>query len=497
MGIIEKQGIQGTILTYTGVVIGFVTAGILLPIFFSKEQIGVLDVLNAWSMVLATLATLGINNVSNRLFPWFRDHNNNHNGYFGVLMIVFLSGLVLSIGVFFLIRPYILQTALEKSVLLPEYINLIIPLTVFTSLFLILDIYYAVLYKSVKGIVHKEVLQRVFILLSIFVFVFIVEDFPLFVYLYAAAICLPGVTILASLIKEKEFVLHINKNHFDKPLIKSMVSVAFFGVFVAFSNIMIQKIDILMIQDKLGTEEVATYSRTFFYGTLVAIPLRVLAKISAVVTAQAWKENKLELIKEVYRKSTIDQLLIGSLVLVGLWGNIDNVIRILGQEYADGKWVVFYIGVSNLFLMAAGVSGAIISTSNNYKILSVFVGLFGAIVILSNLIFIPIYGIKGAALASAISALIYSLMRHIFLWVKYGMQPYNYKHILIFAVAIVAYGSSLLLPDLYNGESHIISLCLDIAVRSSVILIVFMSLTLILRLSPDMMLTIRKFMKKS
>jgi len=497
VGIIEKQGIQGTILTYIGVVIGFVTAGVLLPSFFTQEQIGVLDVLNAWSMILATLATLGINNVSNRLFPYFRNQANRNNGYLGIVFIVLGIGLLLSIGVFYLIRPYIIEKASETGNLLPKYVDLIIPMTVFTALFLVVDIYFAVIYKSVKGIFHKEVLQRFYILIAILVFVLFIQKFPLFVYLYVAAICLPGITILVSLIRTKEFAVQINKQHYARPLVRNMVSVAFFGIAVAFSNILIQKIDILMIENFMETADVGVYSRTFFYGTLVAIPLRVLAKISAVVTAQAWKENKLQTIKDIYRKSTLDQLIIGSLVLIGLWGNIDNIIRILGPEYEPGKWVVVFIGLSNLFLMAAGVSGAIISTSKDYKVLTLFVGLFGALVIISNLIFIPRFGIQGAAMASALAALFYGLMRYGFLWIKHGMQPYNYRHLVIILFALVAYGINLIIPDLNNSAQPWISLCLDILIRSAAMLISFVMLVWFTKLSPDLNKYIDKIFKKS
>lgn len=496
MGIIEKQGLQGTILTYAGVLIGFVTAGILFPLLFSQEEIGVMDVLNAWSIILATLATLGINNVSNRLFPWFRNEKNHHNGYLGILFFVLGSGLLLSTGVYYLIRPYILKKALETGDLLPQFIDLIIPLTAFSALFLILDIFYAVLYRSVKGIFHKEFLQRIFILLAIIAFVVFVLDFPLFVYLYVAAICLPGVTLLFSLIREGKLVIHINRSILNKPLVVNMLSVAFFGVIVSFSNILIQKIDILMIQHFMDTKAVGTYSRVFFYGTLVAVPLRVLAKISAVVTAQAWKDNKLDTIREIYQKSTINQLLIASLVFVGLWGNIENILHIIGEDYAEGKWVVFYIGLSNLFLMAAGVSGAIISTSKEYRVLTLFVGLFGALVIVSNLVFIPKYGLYGAALASAISALLYSLLRYFFLLGKYKMQPYSYKHLLIILTAAGSFGLNLLIPDLYNPESHWLSISLDVLVRSAVMTISFILIARILNLSVDLTKWMGKFINK-
>ncbi|MCK5820700.1 MAG: oligosaccharide flippase family protein [Bacteroidales bacterium] len=497
VSIIEKQGLQGTILTYSGVVIGFITAGYLLPKYLTQEQNGVLDVINAWSLIFATLATLGINNVSNRLFPWFRNQKNHHNGYLGILFIVLFIGLLLSTGLYLILRPYILSNASETGKLLPQFVDLIIPLSVFTALFLVIDIYYAVLYKSIKGILHKELLQRVYILIAIAAYLIFAIDFPLLVLLYIAALSLPGLLILFSLIRDGEFVLHINKDNLTKDLKINMFSVASFGIIVSFSNILIQKIDILMIQHFLGTVEVGTYGRVFFYGTLVVIPLRVLSKISAVVVAQAWKDKDLKLISRVYNKSTIDQLIIGSLVLIGLWANIDNVIHILGPQYASGKYVVLFIGFSNLFLMAAGVSGAIISTSDYYKVLTIFVGIFGALVILSNSVFIPAFGISGAALASAISALIYSIMRFGFLWSKFKMQPYSYKHLLIILAASLSFGLNLLLPVLYNADNRTISIIADVLLRSSAIAISYIILIYLFKLSPDLENWIKKFSNKS
>ncbi len=485
MGIIEKQGIQGTILTYLGVIIGFITAGYLLPTHLSLEQNGVLDVLNAWSLIFATLATLGINNVTNRLFPWFRNHEKHHNGYLGILFIVLGMGLILAIGVYFLIRPYILANAEETGKLLPVYVDLIIPLTVFTSLFLIIDIYYAALYKSVRGIFHKDLLMRVFILIGILTYILFIEEFPIFILLYVAALSLPGILITFNLIIDKEFVIQINRETLNKGLINNMISVAFFGIIVSFSNILIQKIDILMIQHYLGTASVGVYGRVFFYGTLVAIPLRVLTKISAIVVAQAWKDKDHHSIAKIYQKSTIDQTLVGALVFIGLWANMDNIPRIIGAEYASGKMVVFYIGLSNLFLMAAGVSGAIISTSKEYRILTLFVAVFGALVIGTNLIFIPTFGIAGAAMASAISALAYGLMRFAFLWKRYGLQPYSSKHLIIVLLTLICAVLSGFIPDLYVAQSHLASLLLDIGVRSGSILMTYLLLAYFLKLSPD------------
>jgi O-antigen/teichoic acid export membrane protein len=497
VGVIEKQGLQGTILTYVGVAIGFVTAGLILPNLFDPELNGVLDLLNAWALVFATFATLGINNVSNRLFPYFRNKANHHNGYLGIVFIVLAGGLILTTGIYFIMRPFIVTKSLEETDLFANYADLIIPLAVFIALFLVIDIYYAVLFKAVKGIFYKEFLQRIFILIAIGIYFVKFIDFSGFVLAYLIALSLPGILILVSLTRDKELVFHYPKGFINKQLASSIVSVALFGIVVSFSNILIQNIDKIMIGSILGVAATGVYGRSFFYGTLVAIPLRVLSKISAVVVAQAWKDNKIEEINRIYTKSTIDQLIIGVLVFIGLWANIHNILHILPPEYADGKWVIFFIGLSNLFLMAAGVNGVIISTSKFYKILTVFVAIFGGLVIISNFIFIHLFGITGAAIGSAISAFCYGLMRYGFLWQKFKMQPYSYRHLLILGIGVLTFFISGLIPDLNHVDYKTPSLILDIIVRSGAMAIVYTSLIFLFRLSPDLEGFIRKYFYKS
>ena len=129
--------------------------------------------------------------------------------------------------------------------------------------------------------------------------------------------------------------------------------------------------------------------------------------------------------------------------------------------------------------------------------MTIFVGIFGVLIFLSNLVFIPNLGIQGAAIASAISALAYSLMRYGYLWIKCGMQPYSYKHLLIILVAVISYSINLTVPDLYSADNHTLTLLLDILVRSGTIAISYIILIRIFRLSPDLETWIRKLLKKS
>jgi O-antigen/teichoic acid export membrane protein len=485
VGIIEKQSIKGSFYSYIGVFIGFITAGILLPQIFSPEQNGVLDLLMAWSLVFATLATLGMNNVTVRLFPWFRNPANHHNGFFGILFWVNMAGFLLALLLYLVARPWIIADSLKTSGLFIRYVDYIVPLTAFTTIYLVIDIYYSVLMNAVRGIFLKEFIQRVIILVIILGFVGGLFHFSGFVLFYCVALSLPGVIIAILLMRDREFVIRPQPQYLTTELRKSLVSVAFYGITIAFSNILILYMDRILINSFLGLGETGVYGRAAFYGTLVSIPIRSVSKISAAVIGQQWKDEDHSAIDRLYRDTSLHQLVFGLFIFIVLCGNIPNIFHFLPQDYSSGPWVIVFIGLSNLFIMASGISGAIMTTSSHYRRLALFVVLFGIVALGGNVLLIPRLGITGAALAAAIASLFYSSLRFFFLRRRYGMQPYTRKHLLSVAVAAVAFLPAILIPDLFDPAHKYPTLVLDVAIRTLAMTAVFITLTLALRVSPE------------
>jgi len=496
LGIIQKQSVKGSIIGYAGVLIGFVTTGILQPKLLEIEEIGVLALLLSWSLIFATIATLGINAVSNRLFPYFRNSANKHNGYLFIVVITSITGFIVAMIIFWVLKPFIIKESLKETSIFIEYIYYIIPLTFFTLLFLVLDIYYAVIYNAVKGLFIKEFLQRVFLLLAILFLAFNIFDFGQFLIAWMIAISLPGIILLINLVKDGEFSLRPNISYLSKSLKKSMISVGFFGIIVAFSNIIVQTVDRIMIDNIINLGTTGIYHICAFFGVLVVIPSRtIINKISTVIIADAWKENDIKTINKIYSSTTINQLILGLLVFIGIWANINNVFTIL-PEYVEGKYVIFFIALANLFTMISGVSGPILTTSKYFRTLTYFIIIFGALVLITNLIFIKIYGLTGAALASVISVFIYCSLRYLFLYFKYKMQPYNYKHLIIIVIGIVVYVLNLLIPTIENSNHPTLFMIIDIFVRSSLIVLVFGFFIIKTKVSPELNENFSGYIKK-
>ncbi len=490
MGIIQKQTIKGTVISYMGVLLGFVTTGLLLPNWFSLEENGVIKLLVANTAIFAQLANLGFASITTRMFTYFRDRNSAHHGFLLIGIGVSVVGFLIALIVFYLLKDWLLLGRDEAgNQMLSQYIDLAVPMILAVTFFHLFDNYYKVLYNAVKGTLYKEVYQRFFILTAIVLFFFDVVDFNGFIWLYIIAYCLPTLMLMFSLILDGEFAVKSDPAFLTKDMTRSLYSVGFFGIMVGFSNIAILNIDSIMVNHYLGLSETGIYGITFFFGTLVIIPSRMVKKITSALLADAWKDNNLKLVQEIYTKTSINQFIIGALILIGIWGNIDNVFHILPEEFKAGRYVILLIGLSNLIEMGAGVSGTIISVSPHYRYMSHFMIILLILIVLSNMLFIPLFGLNGAAFASVFSYTIFILLRFFFLKKKYNMQPFNIKHIKVMVIALVTFGLQLLIPAL----QHFV---LDIAVRSLAITVVYGLLCIQFKASDELMANVA-YLKKT
>ena len=100
------------------------------------------------------------------------------------------------------------------------------------------------------------------------------------------------------------------------------------------------------------------------------------------------------------------------------------------------------------------------------------------ITIATNYILIPKYGINGAAMATAISVLLFNLIRLVLIKVKMNMHPFSLNTLKTIIVLLVIYYLHQYLPKFSI-------LLLDIFWKSSLTIIIYIPLVLILNLSDD------------
>jgi len=98
-------------------------------------------------------------------------------------------------------------------------------------------------------------------------------------------------------------------------------------------------------------------------------------------------------------------------------------------------------------------------------------------VIITNALMIPLWGMTGAAIASLISMAVFTILTVVILWKNYRLWPFSLIHIKALMVAIAIFIVSTLIPQM--------PLYIDVVVRSVIITVLFLSAVLFLDLSDE------------
>jgi O-antigen/teichoic acid export membrane protein len=480
MGIIIRQSLSNLIIIYTGLSIGYLSTIILSPLVLTEEQIGLLRVLINVSLMFSTFAALGALNIPSRFFPFFNDINKQHNGFLFFLILLGVVGFITFTIFFIALKDIISSFYIKQSPLLIDYYYYFIPLTFFMLFYNIFQIYIIQNQKTVVTNFIREIVIRLLIIMALLLYFINWINFHLMVQLYIIIYGIALISLGFYLKSQKLLFLKPILTIFKSKLIKDIYIYGGFALFGGASGIFIANIDGIMLSAISGLGATGIYTIAFLIATLVEIPKRSISQSVIALISEANKNNNFALLDKIYKKTSITQLIMGTLIFLLIWCNIDNLFMIIpnGQIYAEGKWVVFFIGLAKLFDLATGSNYEILSTSKYYKIDLIFVMILGILAIITNLIFIPIYGITGAALASAISVLIFNTFRYLFILIKMNLQPFtlnNFKELLIILLTFII---SYIIPEQIN-------FIIDILIRSLVIMITFIGLTLYFKISDD------------
>lgn len=478
MGLIKKQTIKGSIYSYLGIALGFLVTIISLKILTS-EQIGLTAILVAVSGVYSQFSTLGFTKVTERLFPYFRDIDKNHNGFMFITLSVGFIGFSISLITFLILKPYIVERNIENSSLLVDFIWYLVPLIFFRMFFNLLDSYNKMLFDATSGTLLSDFVYRAGNLLLLGAYFLNWINFSQFVFGFVFFLCLPAIYLALLLIYRKQFHIKPNTEFIKPPLRKEMISLSAFGIIGGVSSVALKQIDTIMLNEYTDLATAGIYSIIFYFHTVILIPSVALGKISSTIIADAWKNKDKTMIDDIYYKSSINQMFVSLLLFILVVSNLHNIIAVLGTNYIGTEWVIIFISLSSLIISSTGSSVQIIGTSHKYKIQTYSLGFLMILSVIFYRIFIPLLGMEGAALGSMLSLSGASLLRVFYLKKSMNLFPYKTTHLKCLAFGIIAWILTYLIPV-------IDFLLLDLFIRSLAISVIFIGFCYLFKISDDL-----------
>ncbi len=431
MGIIQRQGIKYSVLSYIGIAIGTISTLFIYPL--NLEAYGLAQFLISSAALLSPFVVLGINVLPIKFMPYFEDIGSGHRGFFSLLLLL---GLLLSVlfALFFTLgQEYITQYLVAinpvNATQLSQYIGYLLPYSILIGWNAILLNYII----SFQRIVIPNLLNNVMLKVALPVFILMTVyagwDYIRFIY---ALIGIQVVVLLGLLSYIRKLgQLHLNRIQwpFFRKRVRQMVSFSIYGMVGGIGGILAFRIDSIMIPALVGLSSNGAYSLAVFMANAIAVPTGSISRIASPILSKALKENDLTTIKQIYRDASLSLFWVGVLMYILLMANIKDLVSILPAERDLSVLipVAGILGAAKLIDMVTSVNSEIIGYSKFYRFNLFFIILLGVFSVILNYYFIQTLdmGLLGAAYATALSLLIFNTTKAAFIWIRFGIHPFQ------------------------------------------------------------------------
>tara|TARA_R110002126_G_scaffold277560_2_gene423552 strand:+ start:38664 stop:40151 length:1488 start_codon:yes stop_codon:yes gene_type:complete len=495
MGIVLKQSFKNTLFIYLGFLIGGINTLFLYTRFLEDEYYGLVTFLLSSSNLLMPLIAIGIHHTIVKFFSSYFTKVEKDKFLSSVLFLPLLIAIPMGFlgNVFY---EEISSYLSVKNPVIKEY-TFVIYLVAFACAYF--EVFYAwakVQFQSVFGNILKELWNRVVVMILLFAVYFEFITKAEFIYYLTGAYFLRMFVMMVY-----AFKLYFPKLTFSKPdNFNEVLRFSIYIILAGSAGAIILDIDKFMIPGKESLEKAAYYSVAVFIGSFIEAPSRAMLNILQPLTSKTLNEDNLKEVGSLYKKSSINLLLISGFFFVIINSNIQQLFSLLPKEYAGGALVVFMISLLKLYNGFLGNNGAIINNSKFYKIvLPLSLAMAFSVYFLNKLFYYELdMGTDGLALATLIVIFVSNTFRLLFVKSKFSITPFTNKSFLMLIIIIVFY----LLFNFWDFQvDHIyvfkfpVHPIINIALKSILITVLYLFLIIKLKISDDINTLFKRFYK--
>ncbi|MEL6636881.1 MAG: polysaccharide biosynthesis C-terminal domain-containing protein [Bacteroidota bacterium] len=477
MGVIKRQGIKQSLVNFIGVAIGALST---LTIYANeKEAYGLARFLLGTSLFFAPFISLGFTSVAIRFFPEFKENSERYRGFLGLLLLTVAFGATIFLGLSWLFRDALLEMYRDKSPLFQQFLPYLVPLSILTAFFQIFYNYCINFQRiTVPAIFQNGIKLSLPVLLLLFtggylslvgvangiVLNFVIVVLGMAGYLYGLG----------------EWHWRLDWSFMSRERWGRVWNYAAYGLAGSVGSILAIRIDEIMIPTLIDFRSNGIYAIAAFIGNTIMIPGNALIHLASPVIAQAIKDDNLTEVARIYRRVSTNLTLVGLFFFIGIIASVTDLFALMPKSHdlTEAFAVVLFIGLARIVDMITSVNNQIINYSPYYRFGMFAILLMGGINIAFNLWLIPRFGIIGAALATLASLSIYNLIKLLFIYYRYRIQPFSRQTLYLLGWAAVVYGLSTAYPS--QGRA-----LLDLVLRSVLITVLYLPVVLYFRISED------------
>ncbi len=412
--------------------IGAINILFLFTNFVSDTYFGLITFIFSTANILMPLMAFGTHNTIVKFYSTFKTRQSQ-NSFLSLMLLLPLVIIIPGIIITKLAFSFISDWISSENAIVKDYTWYI---AISAIVFGYFEVFYAwskVQLQSVFGNFMKEVFHRLctsILLISLY-----------FKYITVEQLVLGMVSVyVLRMVIMMVYAFSLRFPSFKRIRVSNISAIIKYACLIIIAGSvanMILEIDKFMIGKYVVIENVAYYGVAIYIATVIGVPSRAMHQITYPLTAKLLNENSMVELKSLYQKSSLSLFIIGGFIFLLIILNINELYKLLPQDYSDGFIVVFVIGFSKLSDTLLGNNNSILFNSDYYRVV-LLMGVFLAIMtVILNMYFIPNFGINGAAYATCIAMTLYNTIKIIFVRAKFKMQPFTSSTLKTLSLIIV------------------------------------------------------------
>lgn len=483
MGIVTSQSFKNTISTYIGFGIGALNTLFLYTYFISDVYYGLVAFMLSTANIIMPLMAFGAHNTIIKFYSAFKTKNSLNS--FLTLMLLLPLALIIPIGLIGCFTYEAIGEFLsQKNPIVKDYVWYIFVSAIAMAYFEVFFAWSKTQLQTVFGNFMKEVFHRVGVMLLLFAVYFKWLDVEQFI------VGIVGVYILRMLImKLYAFTVRFPVIKFYR--IEGLRAILKYSALIIVAGsiaTIILDIDSFMLGMYIPIQEVAYYGVGIYIATVIVVPSRSMQQILQPLTAQYLNDKNKVALKDLYIRSSQTLFIIGGFIFLIIIININTLYLLIPEEFSGGLVVVFMVGIAKLYDCLMGCNNVVLFNSDYYRVVLLFGVILTVLTVFLNILFIPMFGINGAAFATFLAVSVYNSIKIYFVKIKFDMMPFNKDTAKVLLLIVL----SVLFFYFWEFPFHPI---INIGLKTLLASIFYVLTILKLDVSEDISLVIKKYLK--
>lgn len=432
MGIVRRQSALNLVWSYLGVALGYLNKVILFSEILTKGEFGLLELLLTFMTIGAEIALLGTPKIITRFFPRFRGHPQREGSMMFFIVVYVLSGFAILTCLLLVFKPILISSYQENSPLFAENFLYVIPITLGYVMYKVTANISGSLFRSVIPMMAFEVVQKILMTALIGAYFYEWFDFEKVVLLYVIIHFAPSLIIFSDIIRQN-LKWTVDWSIFRSRPGRLMIQYGLFSSISDATGILVQRVDMLLLGLLIGEADTGTYAIAIYFSAVIAKPSRSMTGILGPLIATRLKENNMKEVSLLYRKTALQNVLIGGFLLVGMIVNLGPFFELL-PKHADAKLPAAILGLTLVLNTFTGPHRMILINTKHFRV-DLWANL--SLLITATLIdlwLIPRYQLVGAAVGTLTVMILYNLGLMLYVRHKFSIFPIGWKNVGILVV---------------------------------------------------------------